>query len=388
METLKELHSAIEYLEISSIQNEMHYAKLLALKYASVRELWLMLAPVESLADRVAAAGNLEAAESAYSRVLDAYGALDTESFHEVRGLRLKMADFYIKMDAPICAERLLWEALDLRESPARAHKSDLEVLKRLARSLPQTSHDLSTVFESSVVEPTSCNSSPFPPLHRMIGSEYASKVEGNIFQTGPVLERYWPQNSLVGGMEAVMEVLQEFSYSDLETRDIHGRSPLYLASLLQKEAIGCALMTRASECEGMARRMTNARDVSGQTVLGIGILNGCSLSFIKALIENGAELDPEPLMPSPLTPLQAASWLGLSETVDLLLDHGAEVDRVFPGNKTAEILALEGGHNEIAERISNIFSETSISHSLEIDFTCPLSPYIPYVTIQSDNIY
>jgi hypothetical protein len=387
MEMLKELHSAIEYSESSSMQDEMHCAKLLY--NASVRELWLMLAPVESLADRVAAAGNLEAAESAYSRVLDAYRALDTESFHEVRGLRLKMADFYIKMDAPMCAERLLWEALDLRESPARAHKSDLEVLKRLARSLPQTSNDLSTAFESSVVEPTSRNSfSPFPPLHRMIKSEYASKVEGNIFQTGPIVERYWPQDSLVGGMEAVMEVLQEFSYSDLETRDIHGRSPLYLASLLRKEAIGYALMTRASECEGMARRMTNARDASGQTVLGIGIMNGCSLPFIKALIDNGAELDPEPLMPSPLTPLQAASWLGLSETVDLLLDRGAEVDRVFPGNKTAEILALEGGHNEIAERISNICSETSISHSLEIDFTCPLSPYIPYVTIQSDYIY
>jgi ankyrin repeat protein len=95
-----------------------------------------------------------------------------------------------------------------------------------------------------------------------------------------------------------------------------------------------------------------NARDVSGQTVLGIAILAHCSLKLIKALIDHGAKIDPDILNKDPLTPLQAACVTGSSEVTRLLLGRGADVNRVFPGNQTPAELAQEFGNAEILQLI------------------------------------
>ena len=352
----RKLQIAVEFLERDQRQHEQHYAQLLELKYANTREILLLMAPAESLADRVVEAGDTEAGEIAYTRLLNAYRVLETKQLHEVRGLLLKMARFFWNIGEPLRAEQFCWEALELREFPLRAQECDVEVLKCLARSLRQTSKDLCNVFQSSVIEPVpACFSSPLPPLQRMMESEYASTVEGNVFQTGVFLDDSCispARSPILGGMDAILQVLQEFSLSDLEMRDLHFRSPLYLAAALQKEALGHALMTRASEIGGMTERLTNTRDISGQTVLGISIVNGCSLSFIEALIDNGAEVDPDALSPAPLTPLQAAALLGRTDVVDLLLERGAGADRVYPGNPIPEKLARVGGHDKIAERL------------------------------------
>lgn len=353
----KKLQSIINSLK-SNLQEEVRYTQFLEIKYTNARELLFMLSPAESLADRVEAAGDLEAAENAYNRILNAYRTLHTKHWHEIRGLLLKLATMFWRSSEPLRTEALLWEALELPSGPAR--NSDLELLKLLARSLRKTCDDLSRVLQSMVIQPIPAfPPSPFPPLHRMLESKYALKAQGNIFQMGPFMSEkgYSSTEDFVpGGLDAVLELLGEFSDSDLEMRDIHGRTPLYLASTLRMEALGCGLLVRASEVDEMAWKMANARDLSGQTVLGISIKSRCSLEFIRTLIDNGAEVDPA-LMPipfNPLSPLQLASSLGANDIVALLLSRGADPNRVYPESKTAKMLAQEAGHFEIVELFNN----------------------------------
>jgi ankyrin repeat protein len=53
-------------------------------------------------------------------------------------------------------------------------------------------------------------------------------------------------------------------------------------------------------------------------------------MEFVKALIEGGAEIDPDTLLKDPLTPLQAACITGNLEIVDPFLKRGADINRVY----------------------------------------------------------
>ena len=356
MEAIKQLQYTIDVVLKDELEND-NLRALQSSMNAALRDLTLMLGPTESLADRLELAGQIGAAESAYVRVLEAYRVFPIKAWYEVKKILRKMADMFWKIHEPVRAESFIWQALDLREVPPLAQDCDLDLLKILAQSLVETSMDLSSVVQSKVdgVVPAHLQT-PFPPLQRMMQSTYASVVQCSVFQQGAFPD---PNNPIVGGMHAILELLRVFPDADLERRDVLGRSPLHLAGNLRMEGLGRGLIIRAREgLDIPLERLTNARDFSGQPVLGASIYGGCCLSFIEDLIDNGAEVDPEPLKESHFTPLQAAACCGNSELVDLLLDRGANPNRVFLGYQTAGMIAHDRGHLDIARRLGYLSFE------------------------------
>jgi hypothetical protein len=308
-----------------------------------------MLSLARPLADRVEAAGDMDLAENAYTRILNLYRAMDVDDHYNVRSLLRKLANMSWKMGDDQRAENFMWEALVRRDVPLQAYQGDLDLLKDLARSLSRTSKELSKVIQSTVIGPQPPDFiSPLPPLQRMMESDYAAKAAGNLLSSGPFSDPSGPLGSpIVGGVEAVNELVREFPKGDLDARDLTGRTPLYLAGYLRKEGLGIALINCAGEIPGLLFRFVNARDHTGQTVLSTSICSNCSLPFIKILIEKGAEVDPSTSTISPAwTPLQAASWVGSLEIVDLLLNRGARLENIYPGSHT------ERGYDDIVRRL------------------------------------
>lgn len=137
----------------------------------------------------------------------------------------------------------------------------------------------------------------------------FAQTVPGNLFQVGPhpnVNSEKAQESPIVGGVDAGVELLQEFSDADLNARDCNRRSPLIVAAVHRREGFGYALLIRAKNDVNIIHRIINARDRSRQTVLTVAISSGCSLPFKTALLDNRAEYEPS-TMPLAMTPLQTA---------------------------------------------------------------------------------
>jgi hypothetical protein len=353
-------------------QDDIEYREQFSLRNANVRILSLMPAPAEALADRLVAAGEIETAEGAYNRILNAYRAyrvLDIKAWHEIKSLVQKMADLLWRIGEPFRAENLIWDALASRDCPPEARALHMELLKDLARSLLKTSEDVSTTIQSnqSISDGSvpSHLSSPFPPLQRMMQSTYASTVGASPFHQGEFPETSTiPDVPIVGGIEAVLDFLRVLPVEALVLQDINGQSPLFSAASRRMEGLGRAILLRLAEVHGPGVEVyTNSRDLKGDTVLGASICGGCSVTFVRHLIDHGAKVDPDDLMQPPLTPLQAAAVWGYLDILELLLERDANIDRVFPGNKTALIIAQEEGHEAIVRRLNDAAREYSSPH-------------------------
>jgi ankyrin repeat protein len=68
---------------------------------------------------------------------------------------------------------------------------------------------------------------------------------------------------------------------------------------------------------------------------------------MIEFLLERGADI--EKLDDLGRTALMRAAWVGHARIVDVLLDHGADIDRGWP-HETALTVAEEYGHQEVAK--------------------------------------
>jgi hypothetical protein len=361
-EALKRLRAKLQdALAYPSLHGDMYCTTLRSTKDANDSELLSMLSLAKPLAHRVETAGDMDVAEIAYTRMLSIYRAMDVVDHYNVRGLLRRLANMSWKRGDDQRAEDFMWEALLQRNVPLQADKGDLELLKELARSLSRTSKELSKVIQSTVVGPQPQDFiSPLPPLQRMMESDYATNVAGNLLSSGPFLDPNRPLESpIVGGVEAVIELVEEFPSSDLEARDLTGRTPLYLASFLRREGLGIALIHCGGKIPDLLYRFVNARDHTGQTVLSTCIISNCSLPFIKILIEKGAEVNPDTVSPA-WTPLQAASWVGSLEIVDFLLNRGARPEKISPNSQTAMEIAQERGHDDIVRRLSFASHEPS----------------------------
>jgi hypothetical protein len=358
VEATKKLQLALDYLVSNGRQTETLYDELFSSRNAYVRILTLMPAPAEALADQLMGRGETEAAERAYSRVLDAYRefrALKIKAWHETKSLLKKTADILWKTGEPVRAENLIWEALNLRDLP-EALPSDLDLLKSLAKSLPKTCVDISKSIRSIAEVPIPSHLyAPFPPLQCMMRSSFASTISGSPFHRGEFPgTSITPDSPILGGIEMVMDFLRVLPIDTLDARDIYGQSPFYVASSLGMEGLARGIFLRLAEVSRPGNEdHLNTRDLMGQTVLGASILGGCSLQYIRFLVESGAQVDPDSLRVLPFTPLQAAALLGSLDIVCFLLENGAESGRVFPGNKTPLALAEEAGHADIVGRLS-----------------------------------
>lgn len=365
VEATKKLKVALDYF-LPDGQPSDTIAELFSSWTANVRILALMPAQAEGLADRLAGCGEIEVAEAAYNRILDVYRGfrtMDIKAWHENKSLLRKFADMQWNNGEPIRAENLVWEALSLRDVPETL-PSDLEFLKSLARSLPKTCLDISKSIHSTfdgAIPPHLLT--PVPPLQSMMQSVFASSVSGSPFHIGEFPETSRTQNAspIPGGMETVMDFLRTLPVEALETRDIYEQSPIYMASWRRMEGLGRGILRRLAEVSRQrVQNHLNTRDRNGQTVLGASILGGCSVQYVKFLIEAGAIVDPDPVMKEAFTPLQAAAMSGSSDVVRLLLDNGAEIGRVYPGNPTPLVLAEAAGHADVVQQLSN----ATIGHS------------------------
>jgi len=360
---------ALQFPSSDNTENHEPCATIAAIKSEKDSEILELLPLALQLADALDFVGDLDAAENAYRRILDIYRPMGRNNWYNVKRLLRKLAKLSWKRGNDQLAQNFAWEALSWREVPPQANQSDLELLKDLGSSLSRTSRQLSDIIRST---PVGSNSETFnasvPPLQRMMEGTYASDVDGNPFATAelPKDNLHPPlQHPVVGGFKAIMDLLEVFPSADLHARDSNGRSPLYLSGSLRKECFGLSLIMYVKTTEGSTQSLVNSRDHSGQTVLGISVLNGCSIAFIIALVQNGAEVNPDAI-PLAWTPLQAAAWVGSLEVVELLLGHGAIVDNVFPGSESPQYLAQQRGHFDLARRLDRSSSGSLGSSSAQ----------------------
>ena len=385
------------------------FFKLVELRHATSQNLLSRLSVVEALGDRARNAGEMELAEIAYTRVLDIYRRQPSPVASFIRPLLMKMASFYWNTDQPLRAEKCWWDIFKLRDSNGKTHYIEKEVWQELAKSLSQTSGIITQAFRSCHPDLFSALDlkTPFTPVHAMIKSEYASDTSYTKFGTessSDISVSPSIHTAISGDVGNLSEIIRKVPETDLAARDILHREPLFLAAFLKQEAAGHDLLLRISRLPPVIQsQRLNSRDVSGQTILGVATLSGCSKKFIKALIEHGAAIDPVELLKYPLTPLQAACMIGRLEIVELFLGHDAAIDRVFEGNPTPAELAQTFEHDEIVQLIakktqSPYSSSANLStqhHSLtNIDTTqivsgdCPLPTHATMIYPLQDDDY
>jgi hypothetical protein len=358
VEALSKLDEDILSIDLTSgdHKNQTRFNTLIEVKDAMLSKLLDLLRLAKHLAIGVEEAGQSTEAYMAYARVLEVYHKLDMPASYEIRSMLIKMAKVLWTMGDDYRGQSLAWQALASRDIIPRAQPSDLDLLKEIAKSLLRTSPEVSHIIKAEIpghLEYT-CNS-VLSPLHAMMESNYASHVPGNILQPGlhpDITSGKSAESPIVGGIDAVVDFLGEFSDTHLEARDSNRRSPLLQAVASCREGLGLALMIRTKPNPRLLQRLINARDASEQTVLSLAIASNCSLPFIAALIDNGAEVEPLAVRLA-MTPLQAACYCGSLEIVDLLLNNGANIDTAYPGSSTPLAIAEELGHFDIVGRLS-----------------------------------
>lgn len=366
---MNQVQGKIEAIE-KRVLGRMEFNKLVEFRYATSKKLLSRLRVVEHLGDLARTAGETDLAEIAYTRVLDIYRRqLPVAS--SIRPLLMKMASFYWIAGQPLRAERCWWEIFKLRDPTGETRYFEKDVWQRLAISLPQTSSLISHTIRSrypDLFSPLNLET-PFPPVHAMIQSEYTSDIShtksGREFSLDTAgLSTI--QSVISGDVGNLSDVIRKISNDDLAARDILCQTPLFLAALLKQEDAGHALLMRIARLPPVDQsKLIRARDVTGQTILGVATLHDCSKQFIKALIEHGAEIDPDPLAKDAPTPLQAACFTSRPEIVDLFLGHGADINRVLkenqaPYNQTPAQLAQSGGNDKIIQLIEKHHSRNS----------------------------
>ena len=373
VEALDKLEEDILFIDLTGgdPDNQTRFNVLIEVKDAMLSELLDLLRLTKHLAIGVEEAGHTMDAYIAYARVVEVYHKRDMPASYEIRTMLFKMARILWAMGDDYRAQTLAWQALMSRDPTHGAQPSDLEMLKAIAKSLLRTSPEVSRIIQSKMLGRVAYDcKSVLPPLHAMMESNYASQVSGNVLQSGlhpDINNEKSPESSIVGGMDAVADFLGEFPEAHLEARDSNKRTPLLLAVARCKEGLGLGLMTRAQHNGRLLKRLVNARDESGQSVLSTAIDSNCSLSIITALIDKGAEVDPLAVRHAS-TPLQAACYRGCLEIVDLLLRKGASVDTAFPGSSTPLAIAEKLEHFDIIGRLTYSSPGSLSSHTVRED--------------------
>jgi len=326
------------------------FKELTDAQISTVSALLESLALVEEYADKAASMGEKGDAERAYLRMKEVYGSLPFNVAIPYKKLLKKIAVFYAKNDEPLQSETYL---LEYSRSCDNSDPADEGVWRYLAQVLPESSRELNRGLEMGskrqiIVQP---GQFAFPPLHRILRSGCISNAPPLIFgmKSFRDITHSPPLHALIAeNNPAAFVMIEEGSDDQLESRDMYSRTPMLLTALFKAEDIGVALMTRYITYPVEARRrLVDARDNMGQTILSIAIRRGCTFEFIKALVENCATVDPDP-MQYILSPLQAAASHGRKDVTTLLLSRGAQDGNTYFGEVRASILARELGFSDI----------------------------------------
>jgi hypothetical protein len=305
------------------------------------------LAMVDKYADKAASMGEKGDAERAYLRMREVYRSLPFNVTISYKKLLWKIAVFYATNEEPLQAETYLLEYFQSCDNSA---PPDEGVWRCLAQVLSESSRELNRGLEmsSKIVPP---GKFAFPPLHRIFRSGCISSAPPLIFgmESFPDITHSPPLHALIAqNNPAAFVVIEESSDDQLESRDMYSRTPMLLTALFMAEDIGVALMKRYKAYPIEARRrLVDARDHMGQTILAIAIRRDCTFEFIKALVENCANVDPDPIELI-LSPLQAAALQRRMDVTALLLSYGARDSNTFYGEVRASTLAHSLGYLDI----------------------------------------
>jgi len=315
---------------------------------------------VKVLAAGLAEDGEADAAEVAYTRALQTCGLAPLHGTDLHLELIQEVGSFYSNLGDNLQAEKQWRELLNLTQALPEALRDD--VLQQLGHCVANSSLDLAKILRSTQIWrdiPPSINV-PFPSHHRLLrcipptipdfGLLRKPSIDRDIIGYPPIHSAIISKNIHVFGM------IQFCSDDELLSKDMYHRSPLFLAALCKEESVGLRIMSRFSDRDtGIRERLMNDRDALGNTILAISIFSDCSLAFVLALLNNGAEPDPIPLEDTSSTPLKAAAMRGRSDVVDVLLRRGAR-DHLSPfggPNPTALMHAQMRGHTTIVEQLT-----------------------------------
>ncbi len=141
-----------------------------------------------------------------------------------------------------------------------------------------------------------------------------------------------------VGGIRKALA-----SGANVDSRDQAGRTPLYLAALQCAEDAARYLI----ECGAAVNAKASWK--GNDTALHVAARDGC-VAVAQLLLQNGAQVDIR--NSAGQTPLQFASWFDRPQLVQLLIDHGADVNARSKWDATALT------HNSEKIRETNAYRE------------------------------
>jgi len=327
---------------------------------ASVKDsLLVTLAEVKVLAAQASVEGDSDAAEVAYARAVQTCRLAPLHETQLHLELLMEVGSFYSKIGENLQAEKHWRELLQL-QLPDELRGN---VLQQLGQSVVMSSVEITSIFRSTRIgRDLAVNEVPFPPQHRLLRC-----VPNAITDVAPLRKSSFDRDiigyplihsAIISKNIHVFEMIQFCSDHELLSKDVYKRSPLFLAALCRAEDVGQQIIDRFADCDASIReRLMNDRDTLGNTVLTISILSDCSLDFVSALLNNGAEPDPIPLEDASPTPLKAAAMRGHSDVVGILLsrgarDHARDHLSLF-GGPTALMHAQMRGHTAIVEQLT-----------------------------------
>jgi hypothetical protein len=314
----------------------------------------------ESLAGQADVAGRKDLAHVAYHQIGEVckeYAGEQAFLNDLISPLLLKLADLCLRRSQPMEATSILFSIFQ-RCPPGRGHDIEPDVWQMLRKALPKSSETMSAVLQQILndIGAPAGRMTAYPPVHTLLRSGYGPYAPGYMFEEcimWDITGNAAIHTAITEHLPDIFQIITILPEKGLLIRDVYFRTPLRLAIELKREDIGLGLLTRfASQSEETRRRLTNDRDAWGTTMLFAALVAKCSLSFLEALIDNFAEVNP-PLLENHQTPLQIAAQLNYLEAVALLMRSGAKINWVWRGTQTARDIAEQNGFLDVARLLA-----------------------------------
>lgn len=266
------------------------------------------------------------------------------------RGALMKMAFFFQNREDHCESEHIMGKVADMHGASACPLYENPCPL--LAESFSKTSEKARQILANLWQKTYGCDDVPanltIPPMHRAaqrcngdITASILSSASG--YYNGPAM---FEQQALhVAATQGFLSTVNQLLLAGalVDARDLHSRTPLFLAASCGHEQCCFALL--------MSQADPNVRDSHGHTVLEFAALGGY-LTIVQQLVNFGAQVNPT-LAYCASTPLQAAieSAQFNQEVALCLLDNDAKISatRIFDGG-TAIQLAEGRGFTALAE--------------------------------------
>lgn len=157
---------------------------------------------------------------------------------------------------------------------------------------------------------------------------------------------------------------------ADPDITDEDGWTPLQVAAVNERYGILEILTNVTSNSHDLARRIANSlkhkdvlalgQEMAARKSVGSAVVCGLRMAInsgyklrLLALLETGADIDAVDDIGG-ATALTHAAWLGEENIVELLLDHGADIDVRDASGHTALHWAAEGGYSDMVSLLLN----------------------------------